>query len=238
MGLLVGDRNRDVARVMTCLTVTPESVEEAIQENVDLIITHHPVPFRPLKRVTTDNVTGEMLLQLMENKVSVYSPHTSFDSAADGINQHLALRLGITDPKPLQPFDDDPDGLGAGRFGALENASTLESLVNVTKDALALSGLYVVGQPTQSVAKIAVACGSAGQFLAQAKRNGCDCLVTGETNFHTCLEAKASGIALILPGHYASERFALEILATKLITEFAGCHIWASKKESDPLIWL
>ena len=103
---------------------------------------------------------------------------------------------------------------------------------------LKLEGLQIVGDLQQSVTKVAVACGSAGQFLAQAKRCGCDCLVTGETNFHTCLEAKANDVALVLPGHYASERFALEMLAEVLTVEFPDCRVWASAKESDPLSWV
>ena len=114
VGLLVGDRNRSASTVMTCLTVTPESVEEAVQQSADLIVTHHPLPFRPLKRITADNVTGQMLLTLMENQIAVYSPHTSFDSANQGINQRLAEGLGIVDAKPLELFDEDPDDLGSG----------------------------------------------------------------------------------------------------------------------------
>ena len=237
VGLLVGDRKRPAERVMTCLTVTPESVEEAVTEGVDLVVTHHPLPFRPLKRITADSVTGEMLLRLVENKCAVYSPHTSFDSASEGINQRLALGLGIVDPQPLQPFESDPDELGAGRWGRLANPIPLGNFIDTAKQLLQLDGLHVVGKTEQTVSKIAVACGSAGQFLQPALRQGCDCLVTGETNFHTCLEAKANHAALVLPGHYASERFALVALAELLCAEFPDCRVWASTQESDPLSW-
>ncbi len=237
VGLLIGDRKRSAEKVMTCLTVTPESAEEAIEQKAQLIVTHHPVPFRPLKRITADSVTGSILLRLMEHKIAVYSPHTSFDSASNGINQRLAEGLGIAEPKPLQPFEADPDELGAGRYGKLENPLPLSEFVARAKALLTLEGMHIVGDASQTVLRVAVACGSAGQFLQPALRLGCDCLVTGETNFHTCLEAKANGAALVLPGHYASERFALEVLADLLQTEFSDTHVWASAKESDPLQW-
>ena len=222
---------------MTCLTITPESVKEAIDKSADLIVTHHPLPFRPLKRITADNVTGAMLLELVENKIAIYSPHTSFDSAKDGINQRLAEGLGIVEPQPLEPIEGDVDQLGSGRYGKLAQKVKLSEFITSVKQFLSLDGLHYVGTFEQTVSKVAVACGSAGQFLRTAKRQGCDCLVTGETNFHTCLEAKANSVALVLPGHFASERFALEVLASLLGQEFSDATVWASADEVDPLTW-
>jgi putative NIF3 family GTP cyclohydrolase 1 type 2 len=84
---------------------------------------------------------------------------------------------------------------------------------------------------------LAVACGSAGTFLEPALTAGCDALFLGETNFHTCLEAEASDISLILPGHFASERFALERLAERLASDFPMLRVWASTREHDPVQW-
>src|SRR5918996_3072879 len=89
VGLLVGDRLQTVSRVMTCLTVTPAVAAEAIRERVDLVVTHHPLPFQPLKRLTTDDPTGRLLLDLIRAGIAIHSPHTAFDSAAAGINQQL-----------------------------------------------------------------------------------------------------------------------------------------------------
>src|SRR5688572_13285580 len=103
VGLLVGDRERSVTRVMTCLTITPISAQEAIDEQADVIVTHHPLPFRPLKRLTTDSVPGRLLWELIRAGIAIHSPHTAFDSAAAGINQRLAAGLGLTDIQPLVP---------------------------------------------------------------------------------------------------------------------------------------
>jgi dinuclear metal center YbgI/SA1388 family protein len=238
VGLLVGDRERTVERLMTCLTVTPASAEEAVRRGADLIVTHHPLPFRPLKRLTTDTLPGRLLLQLIRGGVGLYSPHTAFDSAADGINQRLAELLGLCEIRPLVTAADDPQGLGAGRWGRLPEREPLEAVAGKLKQRLSLQRVQLVGAVDRSIGSAAVGCGSAGQFLSAALSVGCDLLVVGETGFHTCLEAEAEGLALLLPGHYASERFAVESLAETLASHFGQLEVWASRDESDPLKWL
>jgi dinuclear metal center YbgI/SA1388 family protein len=236
VGLLVGDPHNRLQRVMTCLTVTPASADEAVAEGADLIVTHHPLPFRPLKRLTTDSTPGRLVLQLVRAGIAVYSPHTAFDSAATGINQQLAEGLGLINTAPLVAKDALPP-LGAGRFGDLAQGMSLPELAARLKAFLKLSGLHVVGDPAQVCRRVAVACGAAGEFLEPACRAACDTLVTGETTFHTCLEAEARGIALLLPGHFASERFAVETLAVTLAAQFSELTVWASRQERDPLRW-
>lgn len=235
VGLLIGDRESAVKRVMTCLTVTPESVQEAIDQQVDLIVSHHPIPFRPIKRLTTDSVATKLVWQLAGAKIAVYSPHTGFDSASQGINQMLGSRIGLKGMKPLIPILKDPKGLGAGRFGTVSKATTLQKFITKLKTTFDLESLQVVGDLSSSVKKVGVACGSGGSFLEKANRQKCDTFVTGEATFHTCLEAKAIGISLVLLGHYHSERFAVEELASKISNKFADIKVWASEKESDPL---
>jgi dinuclear metal center YbgI/SA1388 family protein len=102
VGLLLGDRGAAVERIMTCLTVTPEVAAEAVKAKVQLLVTHHPVLFRGVKRLTTANHEGRMLLSLIQAGLSVYSPHTAFDNTTDGINDALARQLGLTDVVPLR----------------------------------------------------------------------------------------------------------------------------------------
>ncbi|HRX79401.1 MAG TPA: Nif3-like dinuclear metal center hexameric protein, partial [Pirellulaceae bacterium] len=159
VGLLVGDPTQSVRRVMTCLTVTPASADEAVRENVDLIISHHPLPFHPLKRLTTESVPGRLLWQLIRSGVSIHSPHTRFDSAAMGINQRLAEGLKLCDIQPLVPAEDDPDGLGSGRYGKLESPLSLAECAACLKSFLSIDGLHAVGDAGRSIKRIAVACG-------------------------------------------------------------------------------
>ena len=238
VGLLAGDPSEPASKIMTCLTITPESAEEAIERNANLIVSHHPLPFRPLKRITTDTVGSRLLWNLIRAGVSIYSPHTGFDSATEGINQSLCQRIGIETPQPLVPIANDPQGLGAGRFGSLAKEQTLEQFVASVKTIFGLDGIHIVGELNSKVKNIAVACGSGGSFLEKARRAKCDTFVTGEATFHTCLEAKANNITLILLGHYASERFAVENLADRLNQKFDECEVWASQQETDPMTWV
>lgn len=241
VGLLVGDADGDVDKLMTCLTITPPVVNEAVVAGVDLIVAHHPLPFKPLKRLTTETTAGRMLLNLAADRIAVYSPHTSFDSAEQGINQRLAAGLELQAIAPiierLTPGESTAV-LGAGRYGSFPAPRPLQDIVERAKQLLSIDGLHLVGDPLQPVQKLAVACGSAGDFLEPARQLGCDCLLTGETRFHTCLEAEANGMGLILVGHYASERFALEYLADILAEQFPAIECWASREERDPLRWL
>lgn len=232
VGLLVGDPGGRVRRLLTCLTITPQSAAEAIEAKADLIVTHHPLPFRPMKRLTTDTSTGRMLLDLIAARIAIYSPHTAFDSAQEGINQRLAEGLGLREIEPLVPHDD---GLGSGRYGRLARRLALGKLIGRVKKFLSIDRLQFVGDPEQPVRTVAVACGSAGEFLQPAKKLGCDALLVGETQFHTCLEAEAAGVGLVMPGHFASERFAVECLADLLARQFSDLKVWPSRRERDPI---
>jgi dinuclear metal center YbgI/SA1388 family protein len=236
VGLLVGSASRPVVRIMTCLTLTAESVAEAVRERADLVVAHHPLPFRPLRRLTDATVEGRLLLQLIAAKVAVYSPHTAFDSAGRGINQRLAEGLELLDIAPLSADEYEP-AIGSGRYGLLDPPITLEQLALRALRFLKIEGLQIVGSHNQQVRRVAVGCGSAGELLARAIEHKCDCFVTGETRFHTCLEAASEGLGLLLVGHFASERFAVEQLAELLARQFPDIKVWASAEERDPIGW-
>ena len=241
VGLLLGDRSASAVRMMTCLTVTDETVQEALSQQAELIITHHPFPFAAVKKISTDTPTGRILWQLASAGISVYSSHTAFDSAREGINQQLAEGLQLTDIQSLEPLSDVDDGeadcqIGVGRVGCCE-ATTLVELADRLKSFLGLQGLQMVGDESCPVGKVGIACGSAGEFIHGASRHGCDVFITGEARFHTSLEALSLGLAMLLPGHFASERFAMDVLAEQLQQQFSGSVVWASKEESDPLRW-
>ena len=237
VGLLVGDRDASVRRVMTCLTISPPIVSEAVERGVDLIVTHHPLPFKALQKITSDNVVGSMLLKLMQAGVAIYSAHTAFDSAESGINQQWAERIGLSAIEPLIPREEpeaDP-GLGAGRLGILPEPRPLNVVVETAARSVGAKMPRLVGNGAASVQRIAFACGSGGSFLSAARRRGCDALITGEATFHTCLEAEAFGIGLGLLGHFWSERFAMDQLAERIAEEFDSIEVWASESECDPV---
>ncbi len=128
-------------------------------------------------------------------------------------------------------------GFGVGRRGALAEGVTLGELAQRLKQFLSIERLQMVGQPEQVVRTVAVGCGAADELLDAARLSGCDAMVFGEARFHTCLEAEAAGIGLLLPGHFASERFAVEALADVLARQFPDVQVWPSRRESDPMRW-
>lgn len=237
VGLVVGDGASEVHRVMTCLTLTEDVADEAIEEKAELVVTHHPLPFRPLKQLTTATPEGRVLWKLIGAGISIYSPHTALDSAAEGINHQLAQGLNLVEVEPLVPADPtQPEAkLGSGRCGAVLEPTDLARLAANTCKLLSIDHVRVVGDERQSVARVAVACGSGGSFLDLAIDAGADALVTGEASFHTLLAARSAGVAMVLTGHYASERFALEHLANWLSEQPLNVACWASRKECDPL---
>jgi dinuclear metal center YbgI/SA1388 family protein len=235
VGLLLGYRQNAVERVMTCLTVTPTSAAEAIDERASLIVTHHPFPFPAARRFTSDTVEGQLMLDLVAAGIAVYSPHTAFDSAADGINQRLGAGIGLSNLAPLVADALDCSA-GTGRQGVIDGVA-LGDLARRCAAFLKIGGVQMVGSPNRPVHRVAIGCGSAGELLDLARQAGCECLITGEARFHTCLEAQASGIALILTGHYASERFAVEILSQTISKQFPALKCWASTREFDPISW-
>lgn len=238
VGLLVGEPSREVTRLMTCLTITPASATEAVEEQVQMIITHHPLPFRELRRLTSETTSGRLLLQLIEAGIAVYSPHTALDSSGRGINQQLAEGIGLADISPLLAGPDGDSPQGTGRVGELDPLLTLGELATRVSRFLQTTRTQVVGDLERPIRHVAVACGSGGGFLEDAREAGCDLLLTGEARFHTCLEAEAIGIALLLPGHFASERFALEQLAQQLTVELPDIESFSSRRETDPLQWI
>jgi dinuclear metal center YbgI/SA1388 family protein len=341
VGLLLGDRAAAVRRVMTCLTVTPESAAEAIEEGAQLIVTHHPILFRPVKRLTTATPEGSILLALIRAGVAVYSPHTAFDNTHGGINELLARRLGLVEVVPLRrqpgtsqckvvvfvpdadlagvsdalfaagaghigrysecsfrlagtgtffgsdatnptvghkgrreevsewrleavcpedrvapviaamrrahsyeepafdvyPLRPMPGVLGEGRLGRLPQPAPLGELARGVKAALKANRVQTVGDPGRLVERLALVCGAGGEFLPDACRAKADALLSGEMRFHDYLAAQAQGLALVLPGHYATERFGVEELAARLEEEMPGLEVWASRREQDPVGW-
>ena len=241
VGLLVGAGDDQVSSVLTCLTLTPDVAVEAIEQGVQLVVTHHPVLFRGVQQITDATSEGRMLLNLIRAGACVYSPHTSYDSATEGINRQLADALGLVDVRPLRPtsedvVDDNPSG--AGRFGDLPSAIPLLEFVERVKTALGIEHTWLVGDTAASVRRVGIACGAAAEFMRDAVEAGCEVLLTGEARFHACLEARTLGIALVLPGHYATERPAMEILAGILRGRFPDLTVHASEVETDPIQWV
>lgn len=236
VGLLLGERSGLCERVMTCLTITPEVVAEAVAESVQLVVAHHPILFKGAKSLADTTAEGRLLLPLLRAGTAVYSPHTAFDNCPGGINDGLAARFGLSNVRPLRPAHSDSGGTGGeGRIGELTTPLSLKDFAALVKRQCQAVAVQFVGDSAKTLRVVALACGAAGVYLPDAIRANADVFVTGEARFHDLLAAEAAGIALVLPGHYASERPGIEELATRLQTAFPTTRVWASRAERDPL---
>jgi len=237
VGLLVGNYDRFVQKVMTCLTVTDTTLTEAIQERVNLIVSHHPIPFKPHARITSDNSTGSLLLKAIENKIAIYSPHTAWDNAQQGINQQLADILRLQSIKPLKGFAAGiavQNESGIGRCGYTpEVGATIATLMAKLRESLPSIHPRQTHELGRVVKKIGIVCGSGGSLLALVASRGCDALLTGEATYHQCLEAESRGIAMLMIGHHASEAFAMSTFAQHLAVRIGPVEVFASKNESS-----
>lgn len=244
VGLLVTPRRKNVARVLTCLTLTPEVAAEAVRERADLVLTHHPLPFRPVARLTPDTGTGRVLLELVAAGVGVWSSHTAWDSSAGGINQLLAAMIPLEGIVPIEPDREDPQ-VGFGRMGvaaagtglaALARLLAAQLMANATQ--LAAHAVQLVGEPDRDAGRVAIVCGSGGDSVGQVAAAGCQTLVTGEIRLHQAVEARAAGLAVVALGHHTSEHFAMAELGRRLAAEVPGVEPIGSRDDHDPLVWL
>lgn len=236
VGLLVAPRN-DIRRVMTCLTLTPEVADEAVRERIDLVVTHHPLPFRPISRIAPDTGTGRVLLALIGSGCGVWSSHTAWDSGAGGINHQLATTLGLGCVSPITPDSEDAS-IGFGRVGLAPEAMTVAAMARLLADRLGAAPIQIVGDRDRAAGRVGIVCGSGGDLVGEVAAAGCQTFVTGELKLHQALEAIASGLAVIAVGHHASEHFSLAALGARLAEEIPGIEIIAAAADRDPITWL
>jgi dinuclear metal center YbgI/SA1388 family protein len=233
VGLLVAPRRDVVARVLTCLSLTPAVAAEAVQERADLVVTHHPLPFRPVGRITPDTGTGRVLLDLVHGGCGVWSSHTAWDSAAGGINDQLAAILHLAHVSPIEPDSELPLA-GFGRAGTAAAGATVADVSRRVGAALDVTVVQLVGDPQRPAGRVGIVCGSGGSSIAAVRRGGCQTLLTGELKLHEALEAEAAGLAVIAVGHHASEHFAMRTLAERLTAAIPGLVCQVSRADRDP----
>lgn len=234
VGLLLGDPQLEVKRVMTCLTLTPSVVDEAIAKGVNFIVTHHPILFRGMKSITTSNPEGLSIWKLIQNGVSVYSAHTSFDNTRNGINDLIAARLGLKEIGPLRKATDI-NPFGEGRIGSLAARVPLRQFAELVRKVTKADTIQISGNPDKEVGTIAIACGAGGEFLRDASKMRAHVFLSGEVRFHECLSAIAGGMAVCMTGHYASERLGIEALAERIREQLTGVDALCSENDLDPI---
>lgn len=208
-GLSVGNRNSLVSKVLITLDVTKEVVEEAIKENCQMIISHHPLIFKPVSECTEESYVGEIVSLLYKNDIALYSAHTSLDIAFNGVNDSLCKRLLLKNVSLLGEFNVNGEVVACGRIGDLENPLNKEELLNFIKEKTGAKTLNYYLED-KKYHKIALSTG-AGEDLAFENKQA-DVFLTGEIKYHTALELKRQNISFISAGHYYTEIHFVDVL--------------------------
>ncbi|MFR3792484.1 MAG: Nif3-like dinuclear metal center hexameric protein [Blautia massiliensis (ex Durand et al. 2017)] len=224
VGLLV-DAGRPVSRVLTALDITADVVREAAAQSCELIVSHHPVIFDPLKRIAADDVPA----LLLQNGISAICMHTNLDAAPGGVNDTLADTLGMA-REGRREFAD-----GCGRIGTVP-ATTATELARFCAATLH-SGVKYVDSP-RPVTCLAEVSGAGGSYLQQAIDEGADCLVTGEAAHHIALLAKQKGVGLVVAGHWGTEQAVADVLAARLTAAFPELTAVHAAADTDPYAYL
>lgn len=212
IGLLVGRADKSVSSLLVTLTVTEAVVDAAIEKDVDLIVAHHPVIFKPLSSLRTDEPLGALLAKLTRHDLAVYVCHTNLDRAPGGLNAWLARDVGIHDAEVL--VSGTEDGVGLGRVGTIAG-TTLGELARKLSE-MWNTQVRVIGDFDRPVRRIAVIGGSGGDYVAQAKAAAADVLVTGDVSYHDALDAEAYGLGVLDAGHFATEQIMVREIAQLL----------------------
>jgi dinuclear metal center YbgI/SA1388 family protein len=246
VGLQVGDPERTVKNIWIALDPTYQVVNAACRQKVDLLVTHHPLLFKPLQSLNFRTPVGSIIDLAVRHHLTIFAAHTNLDSALGGINDILAGRIGLYDLKPLvrahgcQRIENDVDPLvapdqdvGIGRVGLLESAVDLQTLANEIKNKLKLRYLKLSGDPALPVKKVAICSGSGGSLLADFFASGAQVFISGDLRYHDARDVEASNLGLIDIGHFASEHLIIGVLAEKLAGIFADLKMNPTVKACD-----
>lgn len=235
-GLLVGDKNAPVTRVMVALDATLAVVREAARKRCQLLVTHHPLIFHPLKAVTPADPTQAVVAELVRKNIALICAHTNLDVAPGGVNDVLMERLGVKTLGILEEFGvHNGQNYGMGRWGELPRAMEPKAFAAMVKKALGTRAVRAV-PGSGPVKRVAVCGGSGGDMVELAASLGMDAYVTADVKHHEFLLAQALGITFIDAGHYATENPVTPVLTGWLKDTFGadGVEVFLSKTHKEP----
>ena len=204
VGLLVGRAEKEVNRVYIALDATDTVIDRAVQSGADMLITHHPLIFSPIKKITDEDFISRRVVKLIQNDISYYAMHTNYDVL--GMAELSEKIFGIHDAEVLDvTMEKDGRPEGIGRIGMLDKPMTLEECCIYVKHKLNLGSLKVFGDMNTEVSRLAISPGSGKTAVPAALAKGADVLVTGDIGHHDGLDAVEQGLAIIDAGHYGTE---------------------------------
>lgn len=219
-GMQIDMGRSSVSRILVCLEITGEVVEEALNADVDFIVTHHPLLFHGIKKIDRNDAAGRNLLDLIFTGISVYSAHTCFDIAPGGNNEDLAARLRLCKVSGFAGQEGEPEW---GLAGYLATPMRLADFAMYLDEILdSPGGLKVSGDAERIIQKVGLCTGAGGEFLPAAAEAGCDVYISGDLKHHEVQDAKENGMCVIDAGHYGTEFLFAENMAKRLRERTAG----------------
>ena len=233
-GLLTGSPDRDIRAVYIALDADSKAIENAVLKQCDMIITHHPMIFSPLRTIRDDDFIGKRVIRLIENRINLYAMHTNFDAAVMG--KLCAERLNIRFLKPLAPVcipaEGDPENNGIGIVGIPETPVSLRDLSRAVKTAFDLPEVRYYGDPEKNITKIAM-CPGSGKSLMDEVINECpDVYLTGDVDHHFALDMLEKGVAVIDAGHHGLEHVFVDYMMNYMRDHMPDIECYADENHS------
>ncbi|GAA4963700.1 Nif3-like dinuclear metal center hexameric protein [Actinoplanes utahensis] len=238
VGLVLGEFERPVTRVLCVVDCVPETVDQALDLGADMIVAHHPLFLKPVSSIAPDTFKGALVHRLIRAGVALYTAHTNADVANPGVSDALAARLDLTGLRPLVPAEGAAagEGRGLGRIGTLPEPLTLAALTRFAAGRLpaTAAGVRAAGDPERLIRTVAVCGGAGDSFLSDATRAGVDAYLCADLRHHPVSEhLAAGGPALLDVAHWASERPWLDDVAVWLRDAF-DLDVVVSDVDTDP----
>ena len=228
VGLLVGHMNKEVKTIYVALDATDEVIDEAIALKADMLITHHPLLFSPLKQITDEYFIGGRVVKLLQHDISYYAMHTNYDVL--GMAELSGKILGLSDMEVLEMTDLE-QRKGIGRVGMLPKELSLRECCELVKEIFGLDGVKVFGDLDKKVKRIAISPGSGKHMTDLAIVKGADVFVPAEIDHHEGIDSVAQGMAIIDAGHYGLEHIFVEDVSEYLREKLQGVDIVTAPKK-------
>ncbi len=209
VGLLVGSMDTQVKGIIFAVDVTLGTIDMAIKSDANLIISHHPVIFSPLKEITDTTATGKIIYTAIKNDINIICAHTNLDAAQEGVSQTLAEVAGL---KNIYT----PESSNLMRVGELKENTATDEFINQLKNALAVDSVFISKDYPEHIKNVAVVSGRGCSLLYEAKQTGADVLLLGEIKHENAVYADVMGLCVISCGHHETEVIILDRLKTYL----------------------
>lgn len=229
IGLQFGSRNHEVKKVMIALDGSTAVIEEAINQNIDLLILHHPFMFTPMLSLNYDNPIQKKYQLVIQKQLNVFAMHTNFDVGSQGMNDCLANILNFEE---IRMVTDEPVKDGFLRYGSVKPI-LFGKYIEEVKEKFGLEVVRYVGQLDKIITKVGIVGGAGGSDMYKAKSIGCDTFITGEIRHNQALDALDLGLSLIEVPHSIEGLFKKSVLL-KLQTQFPNIEFVLSNCDSDP----